>query len=155
MFVLRGFDARSKKGESEKMVELTSTFMLEYDSLDKEHQRLADIVNQIVEAIDGGEAGDCEGLVGGFVISAKEHFANEEALLVKVGYPDVKKHQDHHKNLNTKMDHLLEFAKAAEENEMARDSLRRELTFFLLDDIITTDMEFKNFIEEKAKTEGA
>jgi hypothetical protein len=38
---------------------------------------------------------------------------------------------------------------------MARDSLRKELVFFLMDDVITTDMEFKNFIEETAKPEKA
>ena len=134
------------------MMKLSSSFMLEYDALDKEHQALADLVDQITKAIDDGEPGKCKTLVPDFVKSAKEHFANEEALLVKAGYPNVKKHQDHHRNLNTKMDHLLEFAKAAEENEMARDSLRRELTFFLMDDVITTDMEFKSFIEDKAKT---
>ena len=137
------------------MVELTPSFMLEYESLDKDHQHLADIVNQIIKAIDDDEAEKCEGLVGDFVKSAKDHFSNEEALLVKAGYPNVKKHQDHHKSLNTKMDHIIEFAKMAGENQMARDSLRKELVFFLMDDVITADMEFKNFIEEKAKTEKA
>lgn len=125
--------------------------MLQIETLDNEHQVLADLVEKITQAIDDGEPGKCKALVSDFVISAKDHFANEEALLVKVGYPNLKKHQDHHKSLNTKMDHLLEFAKAAEDNELARDSLRRELTFFLMDDIITTDMEFKSFIEEKTK----
>jgi hemerythrin-like metal-binding protein len=138
-------------GDNE-MVELTPSFMLEVDSLDEEHQALANIVNQILQAIDDGEPGKCKTLATGFVKSVKEHFANEERLLVKAGYPNVKKHHDHHKGLNIKMDHLLEFAKAAEDNEMACESLRRELVFFLMDDVITTDMEFKNFIEEKAKT---
>ena len=129
--------------------------MLEFDSLDREHQALADIVNQILQAIDGGEPGKCKSLVPVFVKSAKDHFANEEALLVKVDYPNVKKHQDHHKSLNIKMDHMIEFANMAGENQMARDSLRRELVFFLMDDVITTDMEFKNYIEEKEQTEKA
>ena len=137
------------------MVELTPSFMLEYESLDKDHQHLADIINQIIKAIDDDEAEKCEGLVGDFVKSTKEHFANEEALLVNAGYPNVKKHQDHHKSLNTQMDHMIEFAEMAGENQMARDSLRKELVFFLMDDVITADMEFKNFIEEKATTEKA
>ncbi|MCH7937934.1 MAG: hemerythrin family protein [Proteobacteria bacterium] len=137
------------------MVELTPSFMLEYESLDRDHQHLADIVNRIVQAIDDGEAEKCEDLVLDLVQSAKEHFASEEALLIKVGYPNLKKHQDHHKSLNTKMEHLLEFAKMAGENQMAGDSLRKELVFFLMDDVITTDMEFKSFIEETAKPEKA
>ncbi len=137
------------------MVELTPSFLLDYESLDREHQRLADIVNQIVQSIEDGKAEKCEGLVYDLVKSSKEHFSNEEALLVKVGYPDVTKHQDHHKSLNTKMDHMIEFAKMAAENQMARDRLRTELMFFLMDDVITTDMDFKNFIEEKVKAEKA
>ncbi len=133
------------------MVELTPSFLLEYEALDRDHQRLADIVNQTVKAIDDGEAEKCEDLVIDFVKSTKLHFANEEALLVKIGYPNVKKHQDHHRSLNTKMGHMIEFAKMAGENQMARDSLRKELVFFLMDDVITTDMEFKNFIADKAK----
>ena len=137
------------------MVELTSSFKLEFEALDKDHQKLADIVDQIVTAIDNGEAGKCPGLVINFVQSAKSHFAREEAFLIKAGYPNVEKHQDHHRSLNTKMDHMIEFGKMAEANEMARDSLRKELVFFLMDDVITTDMEFKNFIEETAKTGDA
>ena len=34
------------------MVELTSSFKLDYEALDKDHERLADLVNEIVEAID-------------------------------------------------------------------------------------------------------
>ena len=137
------------------MVELTPSFLLEYESLDRDHQRLADIVNQIVNAIDDGEAEKCADLVVDLVRSAKSHFAKEEALLVKIGYPNVEKHHEHHKSLNTKMDHMIEFANMAGENQMARDSLRKELVFFLMDDVITTDMDFKTFIMEKAKAENA
>jgi hemerythrin-like metal-binding protein len=126
--------------------------MLDCEALDEEHQHLADIVNRIVKAIDENEAEGCEELVAEFVKSAKEHFANEEALLVKVGYPNAKNHQDHHKSLNAKMDHMIEFSRMAAENKIARDSLRKELVFFLMDDIITTDMDFKNFIEDKVKS---
>ncbi|MBT3307294.1 MAG: hemerythrin family protein [Alphaproteobacteria bacterium] len=132
------------------MVELTPSFLLEFEALDRDHQQLADIVNLIVQAIDDDEAEKCKPLAASFVKSTKLHFANEEALLVKAGYPNVKKHQDHHKSLYSKMDHILEFAKMAGENQLARDSLRKELVFFLMDDIITSDMEFKAFIEEKA-----
>ncbi len=135
------------------MVELTPAFLLEYEALDRDHQRLADIVNQVVKAIDDDEAEKCADLVIDLVNSAKSHFAREEALLVKIGYPNVEKHRDHHRNLSTKMDHMIEFAKMAGENQLARDSLRKELVFVLMDDIITTDMDFKNFVAEKANPE--
>ena len=128
------------------MVELTPSFLLESETLDRDHQRLAEIVNEVVEAIDEGEAGKCGDLVVELVRSAKSHFAREEALLVKFGYPNVEKHRDHHRSLSTKMEHMIEFAKMAGEDQLARDSLRKELVFVLMDDIITTDMDFKNFM---------
>ncbi len=137
------------------MVELTPSFLLEYEALDRDHQRLADLVNQVVKAIDDDEAEKCADLVVDLVNSVKAHFAREEALLVKIGYPNVEKHQAHHRNLSTKMDHMIEFAKMAGENQLARDSLRKELVFVLMDDIITTDLDFKNFIAEKSKADKA
>jgi hemerythrin len=134
-----------------KVVDLSHSFLLDIDSLDKDHRVLADIVDQIVTVIDSETPSDCTDLVTKFVKSAKEHFAKEEALLVKVGYPNVKKHQDHHEGLYDKMDHMIVFAKMLGENQMARDSLRKELVFFLMDDVITTDMDFKNFVEENTK----
>ena len=38
------------------MVELTPSFLLEYNSLDEEHQQLADIVNQVTQSLDEGKA---------------------------------------------------------------------------------------------------
>jgi hemerythrin len=130
------------------MVELTESFLLESDILDKDHQQLADILNEIVRAIDDGSAGECKQLVPKFVQAAKAHFAKEEAFLVKIGYPNVTKHKEHHSGLNDKMDHMLEFGRMAEENELARESLRKELLFFLMDDVITSDLEFKQFLEQ-------
>lgn len=135
------------------MVEITPSFLLESSAVDADHKQLAGMVNQITQALDEGRAEACEDLIVDFIKATKTHFAREEALLAKVGYPNVKKHQSHHKNLNTKMEHMLEFAKMAAENQMARDSLRRELVFFLMDDVITTDLEFKAFIEDKTKPE--
>ena len=42
------------------MVELTTSFKLEFEALDKDHQKLADLVDQIVTAIDNGEAEKCD-----------------------------------------------------------------------------------------------
>ena len=132
------------------MVELTPSFELEIKALDDDHQALIDLANRIAATLDGGDGRieDSPGLVADFVKLTKQHFAREEALLTKAGYPNVKKHHDHHRSLYGKMDHLLEFAGMAAENPMARDSLKKELRYFLLDDVITSDMEFKDFIKD-------
>jgi len=134
------------------MVKMTPSFELEIKALDEDHQALMDLANRITDALESDHAGDCVPLVGDFVKLAKQHFAREEALLSRSGYPRTGKHHDHHRSLYGKMDHLIEFASSAVENPLARDSLKKELTYFILDDVITADMEFKDFVRDNAPT---
>ena len=131
------------------MVELSKTFELECETLDRDHQKMVELVNGIVAMIDSGETENCEKRVYEFINFAKGHFSREEQVLTKSGYPNVAKHKEHHRELDKKMEHLLEFASMANVNEMARESLKRELVFFLMDDIITTDLDFKEFVAEQ------
>ena len=128
------------------MVQLSETFLMESQALDKDHQRLVEMVNDITQMLDGGEIENCKTKVLNFVKFVKSHFAREEQLLNKVGYPNVDKHQKHHKELYPKMDHMLEFADMVAVNAQARESLKKELVFFVMDDVITTDLDFKKFI---------
>jgi len=131
------------------MVELSETFVLDCEELDKDHRRLVEMVNEINEMLESGKTGNCKGKVLEFVNFAKGHFAREELLLTRVGYPDVGKHRQHHRQLDEKMEHILGFAESVAVNEIARESLKKELVFFLMDDVITTDLEFKAFIGDK------
>jgi hemerythrin len=131
------------------MVELTETFVLECEELDKDHKRLVEMVNDITDDIDKGATGNCNSKVLNFVNFAKEHFSREEKLLTKNGYPEVAKHHKHHQTLIAKMEHIQEFAASAETNQLACVSLKRELVYFLMDDLITTDMDFKDHIDSE------
>jgi hemerythrin-like metal-binding protein len=130
------------------MVKLPSSFELESEALDRDHQKMVNQVNAIIKKIDAGKTDDCQAQVAEFAALSKRHFAREEALLVSVNYPDVEKHRKHHLDLDVKLDHMLEFAKMAPENDMACKSLKKELVYFIMDDVITTDLEFKEFLSE-------
>jgi len=130
------------------LVELTDTFVLECEELDKDHKRLVEMVNQITADIDKGETSNCNNRVLDFVNFAKGHFSREEQLLKRNGYPDVIKHHKHHQTLITKMEHIQKFAASAATNKLARDSLKRELVYLLMDDLITTDMDFKDYLSD-------
>ena len=130
------------------MVELSSTFVLECEELDKDHKRLVEMVNGIVDDIDKGKTNNCLVRVKDFVDCAKEHFYKEEQFLDKNGYPEAVTHHEHHQTLIDKMANIQEFAASVETNEMARVSLKRELIYFLMDDLITTDMDFKSYINK-------
>lgn len=131
------------------MTELSETFILECEELDKDHKRLVEMVDDIAAKLDSGECENCKKLVVEFVNYAKGHFVREEQLLTKVGYPGVEKHRKHHSQLFQKMEHIVEFAGSVAENDLARESLKKELLFFIYDDVITTDMDFKEFVSNK------
>ncbi len=128
------------------MVELTPSFELEFEALDQDHRKMIDQVNAIIKEIDTGNTNACKNQVADFVAFSKRHFAREEALLVSVKYPGVDKHRKHHLDLYDKLDHMLEFARMTPENEIACESLKKELVYFIMDDVITADLEFKDFL---------
>ena len=125
----------ANRGADKKMVELSENFTLECDELDKDHERLVEMVNEITAKLEEGITENCEDTVRAFINFTKGHFN-----------PDVSKHRKHHHELYEKMDHIMEFARSASANELARKSLKKELVFFLMDDVITTDLDFKSFI---------
>jgi hemerythrin len=135
------------------MVELGSSFKLDYQPIDSDHRRLIEIVNNIVKAIDEGRLDACADLVPDFVDFAKQHFSREEAFLKKVDYPLVQEHYDHHRTLNAKMEAMMKLSKTVGENQLARDRLRKDLVFFLMDDMINADLDFKSFLKEKGIAE--
>ncbi|MBT5111436.1 MAG: hypothetical protein HOM25_22360 [Rhodospirillaceae bacterium] len=130
------------------MVELTRSFEIEVEMIDSDHRRLAEIINEITQAIDDDRPEECERLVPEFVNFSKQHFAREEALLAKHDYPQIGNHRDHHAGLHAKMQTMLTLAARVVESPAARDALRKELIFFLMDDVINEDMGFKSFLTD-------
>ncbi|MFP6734891.1 MAG: hemerythrin family protein [Rhodospirillales bacterium] len=131
------------------MAELSKSFELECDILDRDHQILLQQINKIVAVVDGEGDEECAKLAPEMIKFAKQHFTREEALLTKVGYPDVAKHAEHHQNLDHKMETILELAAMADENPLAGEKLKSALKFFLTDDIIDADLDFKSFVKDR------
>ena len=75
--------------------------------------------DDLIAGQPGGEESEgeeeCAKLTPEMIKFAKQHFTREEALLTKVGYPDVKIHAAHHQNLDHKMETILELAAMADQ----------------------------------------
>lgn len=130
------------------MAELSKSFEMECEFLDRDHQELMQQINKIVAVIDGEGSEQCAVLTPKMIKFAKQHFFREEALLSKVGYPDVEKHAAHHQDLDHKMETILELAAVADDNPLAGEKLKSALRFFLTDDIIDADLDFKSFVKD-------
>jgi hemerythrin-like metal-binding protein len=128
------------------MVEITRSFEIDIEAIDDDHRRLVDIVNEIVQALDDAKPEVCRTLVPEFVDLAKQHFSREETLLAKYSYPDLEKHRRHHAALDGKMETMLSLAENAVDSPPAQETLRKELIFFIMDDVINEDMDYKSFL---------
>jgi hemerythrin len=131
------------------MVELSPSFELECRQLDDDHRRLVDIVNHIVDALDSGRTQEGGDMVPEFIDLARKHFAHEEAFLRQLGYPEAEAHHESHLQLRAKMDRMLALSKTVSKNKLACESLRKELVFFIMDDVINEDLNFKSFLANK------
>jgi len=132
------------------MVEISSTFELKYAPIDDDHKHLADIVTEIVDALDAEKLAEGATLVRKFVETTRKHFQDEEALLASHNYPKLEEHKGHHAMLVGKLETLQDMGDKVIDNPHASESLRKELIYFLMDDIINEDLNFKNFINEAA-----
>lgn len=130
------------------MVDISPSFKIESEAIDADHRHLVEIINEITQAIDDGRPEECARLVPDFVKFSKQHFKREEALLAGYSYPLLEKHRRHHHSLHDKLQTMLDLSAKVVDNPPARDSLRKELVFFLLDDVINEDLNFKAFLSK-------
>ena len=128
------------------MVEITQSFKIDVEAIDADHRRLVEIINEITTAIDEGRAEECIHLVPNFIEFSQRHFEREEALLNKHAYPLAEEHRKHHAGLNEKMSNIRTLAERAAGSKPAREALRKELVFILMDDVINEDLAFKSFL---------
>ena len=136
------------------MVEITQSFKIDVEAIDADHRRLVEIINEITTVIDEGRAEECIHLVPNFIEFSQRHFEREEALLNKHAYPLAEEHRKHHAGLNEKMRNVRALAERAADSKPAREALRKELVFILMDDVINEDLAFKAFLI-KAETDDS
>ncbi len=70
------------------------------DSIDKEHQKLVGLLNDFYDAVQSGKGKESlSKVLAGLIDYTKVHFANEEQLFAKTGYPDAAAHKKAHDDL--------------------------------------------------------
>jgi len=69
-------------------------------SIDKQHQKLVGLLNDFYDAVQLGRGKEAlGGLLGELIDYTKVHFATEERLFAKTGYPDAAAHKKAHDEL--------------------------------------------------------
>ncbi len=118
------------------------------DSIDRQHRKLVNLINQLQTAVDysTGEEFEREALKE-LVDYTKTHFHYEEDLLQKNNYPDFASHKEQHNNMIKHVEEVLA------EYEKNRDTAMRNAVNYLKDWLIThingTDKMYSRFLIDK------
>jgi hemerythrin-like metal-binding protein len=114
-------------------------------SIDDDHRQLAQIINRIADEIEEASYSLCVELFGDLEAAAAAHFAREEEILDRLGYPQIERHREYHAELIRQLRELQRLG----ESKVAKEELFwrfAAMTDFVVDDIIRGDLEFKAFL---------
>ena len=116
--------------------------------IDNQHQKLVSMLNGLYESLKKGEGLEALGTTLSELASyTKTHFATEERLMKRHGYPEYLSHKDKHERMTNK---VIEYLQKYEAGEI-RSPI--EISNFLKDwlkkHIMQTDMGYSAFLNGK------
>ena len=120
------------------------------DSIDSDHKTLISIINTAEDVINGsGSRRDLERVLARLDQYTKEHFAREEEMQRRVGYPFHEAHKLEHRNLIRTLTEIRERvaqAKDAYSYEKVLQGLVDLLEDWLMNHVMLHDLRMRAFI---------
>lgn len=118
-------------------------------AVDDDHRRMIALISQLESAARGVlVASGVAQVLDDLTELCREHFAREEALQLKVGYPEAEPHRTAHEMLMKRLDSVR--AHFSEGNEEVRAGIVRtlgdSLATWLINHIVEADMAFKPYV---------
>ena len=117
-------------------------------SIDEDHQGLFALVRELEAAdMSGGFLADIIGRLEDYAVG---HFTREEALMRRVGYPQLEEHIAEHRAFAEWVDSVkTTYRRAAESPFQLGDLVNQYLEQWLVNHIKKSDMAYKEFMDEK------
>ena len=83
---------------------LSDKYSTGIQSVDNDHRRLVEMIDQLYSAMSKGEAKETiQEIVAGLVEYSNVHFKREEDLMLKFGYPELEQHKILHKSFTERV----------------------------------------------------
>lgn len=113
-------------------------------SLDEDHRQLFESVNGLIDEIGHGSRGAAiQEALDLILEDIVEHFDREEALLEKVGFPELQEHQaDHYLLLRT----VLRFKTELKYDRLDTAAAARFLVAWVREHLVKQDLKFKPYV---------
>ena len=126
-------------------IEWKNAFSVGVLEVDDEHKQLLAIINHLHDAMRAGsDTAELSRVMDELVNYTRFHFAFEEQLMERVGYPDMQEHGRRHQAM---MARVAQFqADAANARALFSMKLMEFLKYWLSKHILETDMSYGDFI---------
>lgn len=124
-----------------------ASFKTGHEVIDDEHQKLAETIVLVMEAIDSDELSQCKRLLDSFVEVAKVHFEKEEAVLREANYPGFEMHCLYHSRLLEQACTVKEMCGEMNDRGRLMECFNKMAEFFI-DDVVKGDHAFVSHLVE-------
>ena len=134
-----------RKMASKQFVEWKDSYSVGIDSIDQQHKKLLNLINQLQTAVDysTGEQFEREAL-DELVDYTKTHFIYEEGLMEDNDYPDFVAHKAQHEKMFKKVGEVL--AEYEQDHDTAMSNAAEYLKDWLINHINGTDKEYSSYL---------
>jgi hemerythrin len=122
------------------------------ESIDKQHQRILDYVNELNSANSVGDTAVTNRVLNELVDYTITHFAFEEELQEKAGYPFLRAHKRVHEIFAKR---VAEFQKRAADGENVAPEVLSMLKIWLVNHIKGDDADYAPSVKEMLGVEGS
>ena len=137
-----------RKLSAKPYIEWKNEYSVGIDSIDQQHKKLINLINQLSTAVDysTGEEFEREALAE-LVDYTKTHFVYEEGLMEDNGYPDFEAHKAQHREMIAEVEAVL--TEYEEDQDMAMRRACDYLKDWLIHHINGTDKQYSSFLTGK------
>ena len=130
------------------LITWSDTMSVNIKSIDEEHKKLVNMINELHSAMGSGKGKDIMGkILIGLADYTKTHFALEENLMQKHAYPGYLNHKGQHDALTKQVNDL--YIKFQEGKAMITIEVMHFLKDWLTNHIQNTDKKYAPFLNNK------
>ena len=134
-----------KKLASRKYLKWKAEYCTGIDSIDQQHKKLVNLINQLQTAVDYSTGSEFErDALDDLVNYTVTHFGYEEKLMKENGYPDYEPHKAEHEKLIKQVETVL--SDYRQNPDQAMQHAHDFLSDWLINHINGTDMEYSSFL---------
>ncbi|VAX25748.1 hypothetical protein MNBD_NITROSPINAE04-2659 [hydrothermal vent metagenome] len=129
-------------------IEWTDKFRAGVEKFDSQHKGLIELINELQRIISvGGGSKELEKVVTEIYEHKKNHFADEERLMLDHNYPEFEQHAKEHREMLDWLSRHRENLAAGD--KMATVELSGYLSDWLMNHVAKTDMQYGQFFNDR------